>query len=347
MIRFEHTEYLYLLLLIPVFAVIFALMMYWKKQALKRFGNPDLLTRLMPDAVHGRHYLKFIILMIAFGFLVLGIANPQTGSRLEKIKRKGIDIMIALDVSNSMLAQDIRPDRLSRAKQAIGRLIDKLDGDRIGIIVFAGNAYMQLPITTDYAAAKLFLSTINTEIVPSQGTAIGEALRLATGAFSTDDKHNKAIIVITDGENHEGDAVEEASEASALGIRVFTIGMGLPEGAPIPVYNAQGDRVGYKKDRDGQTIVTRLNVDMLRQIASAGDGIYVNATNSNTGLDDVLDEINRMEKTELETRMFADYEDQFQYFIGIALILFLAEFLILERKGRWARKFRIFETKKA
>lgn len=345
MIRFEHTEYLYLLLLIPFFMVIFILMIHWKKKALSRFGDMAIIGRLIPEMANGRTITKFVIMMAAFVFLVLGIANPQTGSRLEKIQRKGIDIMIALDVSNSMLAQDIRPDRLSRAKQSISKLIDQLEGDRIGIIVFAGNAYTQLPITTDYAAAKLFLSTINTEIVPRQGTAIGEALTLATGAFSQDDKHNKAIIVITDGENHEGNAVEQANNASELGIRVFTIGMGQPDGAPIPVYNRQGDMTGYKKDNDGQTIITKLNVEMLRQIASAGNGIYVNATNSNTGLSNVLDEINKMEKTELETRMFSDYEDQFQYFIGIGLLLLLLEYLILERKGRLARSIRIFEVK--
>ncbi len=345
MIRFEHIEYLYFLLMIPVFTIIFALMIRWKKSALRRFGDTNIIGKLIPDQSNGLIITKFVILMTAFVFLVLGIANPQTGSKLEKIHRKGIDIMIALDVSNSMLAQDIRPDRLSRAKQSINKLIDQLEGDRIGIIVFAGNAYTQLPITTDYAAAKLFLSTVNPDIVPTQGTAIGEALELAIGAFSQDDKNNKAIVVITDGENHEGNATKQSKAAAELGIRVFSIGMGQPDGAPIPVYNRKGNMIGYKKDKEGQTIITKLNVDMLRQIASAGNGIYVNATNSNTGLSNVLDEINKMEKTDLETKMFTDYEDQFQYFIGLGLILLLLEYIILERKGRLARKIRIFEVK--
>ncbi|MFO8128629.1 MAG: VWA domain-containing protein [Bacteroidales bacterium] len=345
MIRFEHTEFLYLLLMIPIFILVFALMLQWKKHALKRFGQMKVISRLIPNASGNKPRLKLILLILAYTFLVIGIANPQTGSRLEKIRREGIDIMIALDVSSSMLAQDIKPDRLSRAKRSISRLIEKLKGDRVGIIVFAGNAYTQLPITTDYAAAKMFLSPIEPDNIPTQGTAIGDAIRLASKSFSKDNK-NKVIIIITDGENHEGNAIEEAQKARELGITLFTIGMGLPEGAPIPVYDKYGNRTGYKKDRQGQTVMTRLNASMLQQIASAGNGVYVNATNSNTGLSDILKEINKMEKEEIETRIFADYKDQFQYFAGLGLLLFILEYLILERKGKWAQRINFFETKK-
>ncbi len=345
MIQLEHIEYLYLLLALPVFILLFTLLMNWKKRALKKFGDPLIIKMLIPDEASGRLVFKFVIIMIAFSLIVIGITNPQTGSKLEKIQRKGIDLMIALDVSNSMMAQDIKPDRLSRAKQAISSLVDKLEGDRVGIIVFAGNAYTQLPITTDYAAAKMFLSSISTESVPSQGTAIGDALQLAVGAFNQEDKHNKAIIIITDGENHEGNVVEEAKAAKELGIKVFTIGMGLPEGAPIPVYNRNGDQIGFKKDNNGETVVTKLNDLMLSQIASAGGGSYVNATNSNAGLKTVLDEINEMEKKEIESRIFADYEDQFQYFIGIGILLLLLEYLIFERKGKLSRKINLFDVK--
>jgi len=343
MIRFEHTEFLYALALIPVMLLIFLMMMQWRKKALKRYGSMLVISRLIPESSDLRLVYKFIFLVLAYSLIIIGIANPQTGSRLEKVQRKGIDIMIALDVSNSMLAQDIQPDRLSRSKQAISRLIDKLEGDRIGIIIFAGKAYTQLPMTTDYAAAKLFLSSINTKIVPSQGTAIGDAINLAVSSIS-DEPHNKAIVIITDGENHESDAIEAAKEAALKEITVYTIGMGLPDGAPIPVYNSYNQQIGYKKNKDGQTIITKLNETMLQQIASAGNGIYVRANNTQAGLSKVLDKISEIEESEIETRMFSDYEDQFQYFIAFGLLLLLIEFLLFERKSRWFRRFRIFDV---
>ncbi|MBE9481572.1 MAG: VWA domain-containing protein, partial [Bacteroidetes bacterium] len=274
MIRFAHTYYLYGLLLIPVFIIIFSIMLHWKKKALNRFGDISIISRLIPDVSKGRLVFKFFLIMLAYAFLIVGIANPQIGSKLEKVERKGIDLMIAIDVSNSMLSQDIKPSRLARAKQAVSKLIDNLKGDRIGIIVFAGKAYMQLPITTDYAAAKLFLSTINTEIVPVQGTAIGDAIQLAVGSFDNNN-HSKAVIIITDGENHEGNAVEEAKAAAELDIKICTIGMGLPDGAPIPVLNKYGDQIDYKKDKEGKTIITKLDETMLKQIALAGKGVYI------------------------------------------------------------------------
>ncbi|MEA3477469.1 MAG: VWA domain-containing protein [Bacteroidota bacterium] len=343
MIRFEHTEFLYALLLIPVLLIIFLIMMRWRRIALKRFGDMHVISQLIPDRSDLRLVYKFIFFIIAYALVIIGIANPQTGSRLEKVQRKGIDIMIALDVSNSMLAQDIQPDRLSRSKQAISMLIDQLEGDRLGIIIFAGNAYTQLPVTTDYAAAKLFLSSISTTNVPSQGTAIGDAISMAMNSFG-EEQHNKAIVIITDGENHEGNAVEEAKAAAAKDITVYTIGMGLPDGAPIPVYNNYNQQTGFKKDKDGQTIITKLNETMLQQIASAGNGIYVRANNTKAGLSKVLDKINEIEESEIETKMFSDYEDQFQYFIAFGLFFLLIEFLIFERKSRWFRKFKLFDV---
>jgi Ca-activated chloride channel family protein len=343
MLRFENTELLYALLLIPAMLIIFLVMMQWRKRALQRFGQTHIISRLMPESSNLRLVYKFIFFILAYSLFIIGIANPQTGSRLEKVQRRGIDIMVALDVSNSMLAQDIQPDRLSRAKQAISRLIDKLEGDRIGIIIFAGKAYTQLPITTDYAAAKLFLSSINTRIVPSQGTAIGEAISMAVNSFD-DEEHNKAIIVITDGENHESDAIEEAKGASEKGITVCTIGMGLPEGTPIPLYNDNNQQIGFKKDRQGQTIITKLNETMLQQIASAGNGIYVRANNTEAGLSKVMDQINEIEESEIETKMFSDYEDQFQYFIAFGLLFLIVEFMLFERKSRWFRRFKLFDV---
>ncbi len=342
MIRFEHIEYLYFLLGIPVFAGIFMFALHLRKTALQRLGEQKIISRLIPDTAPEKVILKFILLNLAYIFLVIGIANPQTGSKLENIKREGIDLVVALDISNSMLAQDIKPDRLTRAKQALFKLIDKLKGDRIGIIIFAGKAYTQLPITTDYSAAKMFVSTISTRDIPSQGTAISEAILLGIESFD-DNEQSKAIILITDGESHEGDAMAAAQAASELGIRVYTIGMGLPDGSPIPLINSYGQQTGFKKDREGNTVITKLNEVMLQQIAAAGNGDYVRANNTQAGLNKIFEKINALEKSEIETRMFTDYEDQFQYFLGFGLLLLFIEFFIFDRKTKWAGKIRLFE----
>lgn len=341
MFRFEHTEFLWALMLIPVLTAIFVWMLIWKKKALQRFGDWAIIQRLIPGKSNGRIIGKFILVMVAYIFLVIGIANPQIGSKLVEGERKGIDIMIALDVSNSMLAEDIKPNRLEMSKQAISKLVDNLGNDRIGIVIFAGNAYMQLPITTDYSAAKMFLSNIDTKIVPTQGTAIGEAIEMCAGAFK-DETHSRAVIVITDGENHEDDALGAAKDAAEKGIIVYTVGMGLPEGAPIPEYNKFNQMVGYKKDRSGSTVVTKLNESMLQQIASAGKGVYVRANNTQSGLKTILEEINKLEKTKFESKMFSDYEDRFQYFIAVSLIILLLELLIFERKSKWLSKINFF-----
>jgi len=341
MLKFADPAFFYGFLMIPVFIIIFILMLNWKKNALRRFGDQNLVLKLMPDVSKNRLIIKFIVALFAYIFLIIGLANPQIGSKLEKIERKGIDLVIAIDVSNSMLAQDIKPSRLQRARQAISKLVDDLKNDRIGIIVFAGNAYVQLPITTDYSAAKLFLSTINTDIVPTQGTAIAEAIDLAIESFDKND-HNKAIVIITDGEDHEGDALESAKKGNEQGIQVYTIGMGLAEGGPIPVYDQFGNMIGFKKDLQNNTVITKLNETILQQIASAGDGTYVRANNSNAGLEVIFNEINKLEKTEFDSKVFSDYEDRYQYFIGLALLMLLLEFLVLEKKGKYFRNVNIF-----
>lgn len=339
--RFEHIQYLWALALIPLFTIGFILLLRWKRKSLARYGDTPLIARLTPWTSKSRPIIKFLFLMLAWFFLIVGLANPQMGSRLEKMDRKGIDIMIALDVSNSMLAQDIKPNRLERAKRAIYKLIDKLSNDRIGIVVFAGKAYIQLPITSDYAAAKMFLSSINTQIVGTQGTAIGEAIKTCVNAFD-ENEHSKAVVVITDGENHEDDAIKAAAAATDQGIKVYTIGMGLPEGAPIPTFK-NGRQTGYKKDRMGQTVVTRLNRQLMEQVAAAGQGIFVGANNSQVGLKKIFEEINKLEKTKFESRVFSDYEDRFQYFIAVALLFLILEILLLQRKSRWLSKFKLFE----
>ncbi len=341
MIKFAHTQYFILLILILVFAILFWLYRLWLKKASSRLGDANVISMLMPEASSSKPVLKLFLVLLATAFLIIGLVDPQIGSKLENVKREGIDLYLVLDVSNSMLAEDIKPNRLERSKLAISSLIDKLQGDRVGIIIFAGHAYKQLPLTTDYSAAKLFLSAVDTKIVPTQGTAIGEAIDMATLSFGDTD-NNKAIIVITDGENHEDDAVGAAKKANELGIKVFTIGMGLPEGAPIPLYNKYGVQTGYKKDKKNTTVVTKLNEDMLRQIAAAGGGAYARANNASTGLKHIFNDINSINKTEIESRQFTDYEDRFQIFIGIALFLLVFELLVADRKTRWAGKFDFF-----
>ena len=339
--RFEHPQYFYALVAIPVLAALFVGMIIWKKRAIRSYGDWMIMQRLVPGLSMSRLVFKFILLMLAFVFLVIGLANPQIGSKLVEGERKGIDLMVALDVSNSMLAQDIKPNRLERARQALSKLIDKLGNDRIGMIVFAGNAYVQLPITTDHAAAKMFLSTISTRIVPTQGTAIGEAIELASESFD-DEKHSRAIVVITDGENHEDDAIKITRSVAEKGIYVYTIGMGHTEGTPIPEYDQYNRQTGYKKDRAGNTVVTRLNEKMLQDIASAGNGTYVRANNTQAGLSKVFEEINKLEKSEFESKMFSDYESRFQYFVAISLVLLLLELLLFERKNKWLSRIKLF-----
>ena len=343
MLRYENSEWLFLLVLIPIIILGFIFYVRWRKKAIAEFGHPSLVNKLMPMASEFKLRFKFILFAIAISSLILGIANPQIGSKMEEVKREGVDLMIAIDLSNSMLAEDLQPNRLMRAKQSISKLIDRLDGDRIGLIVFAGDAYVQLPITTDYSAAKLFLSTINTSIVPTQGTAIGKAIELSIKSFDLNNDQNKAIIVITDGENHEDNAIEKAKEAQELGIFVHTIGMGSVEGGPIPIKNRYGTITSYQKDREGNTIITNLNEGMLKQIAQSGGGSYIRANSTQSGLNALFKEINKMEKKEIGSKVFTDYKDRFQWFIGLAIILLIIETLMKGRKNKWSSKINLFE----
>ena len=344
-LRFEHPDYLYWLILIPVLIIIYILVRLRQDKVFQRFADVEMRGYLIPQRSIRRGIFKFVVFLLMIACLVLGLANLQSGSKMEEVKREGIDLYIAVDVSNSMNAQDIVPSRLDRSKQAINTLIGSLQGDRLGVIVFADKAFVQLPITTDYAAAKMFLASVNTNSVASQGTAIGEAINLAVNSFA-DDTRSKAIIIISDGEDHENDAaMKAAQDAAKRGIRIYTIGMGLPDGAPIPEYNQYGRMMGYKKDKSGNTIVTRLDEDMLRRIADAGGGMYVRASNSNVGLEKIYDDISKMDKTEIETQVFTDYEDQFQWFIGAAILLLLVLVFMSSGKKAWENKFNIFERK--
>tara|TARA_B110000014_G_C20062230_1_gene553275 strand:- start:354 stop:1301 length:948 start_codon:yes stop_codon:yes gene_type:complete len=307
----------------------------WKRKAFKSFGEGLVKKGLIPFYSKSRENLKFLLIFLCITSMIIGISNPQIGTKMEEVKREGVDLMIALDLSNSMLAEDIKPNRLERARQAISRLIDKLEGDRIGLIVFAGDAYVQLPITTDYSAAKLFLSTVNTSIIPSQGTAVGKAIDLSIRSFDMENGQNKAIIIITDGENHEDDALEQAKLTNEKGVLVHTLGMGLSKGGPIPIYNKYGNNIGYRKDKEGNTIISKLNEQMLQEIASAGGGTYVRANNTQAGLSALFSEINKMEKKEIGTMVFTDYKDRFQLFLSIAFLLLFFDLILLSRKNKW------------
>lgn len=343
MFRFANSEYLWALLVIPLLTLFFVWSRIQRRKALKRFGNLEMVNQLMPFASRFRPVLKFSILMLALAFIIAGVARPQFGSKLKKVKREGIEIVIALDVSNSMMAEDIKPNRLDRAKMAISRLVDKLKDDKIGLIVFAGDAYTQLPITSDYNSAKLFLNSINTQIVPKQGTAIGSAVNLAMRSFTPDSKSNKAIIVITDGENHEDDAVAAAKSAAESGMVVHAIGMGLPQGSPIPVL--RNGQTEYMKDGSGNVVVTKLDEATLEKIAAAGNGIYVRANNAQVGLNTLFDEINKLDKTEMEALVYSEYDEQFQYFFAIGIFLLIVEFVILERRNRYLKNINLFSVK--
>lgn len=343
MFKFAHSEYLYFLLGIPALILIYFIFFRQKKKDLLKFGRPDVIGQLMPDISNGRVHLKFIILTLALATVVFAVAGPQFGSKLEEVKRKGIEVIIALDVSNSMMAEDIKPNRLERAKQAISRLIDRLDDDKLGLIVFAGDAYTQIPITTDYSSAKVFLSNINTDVVSKQGTAIGQAIMLGIKSFGPPGEASRVLIIISDGENHEGDAIEAAEQANENGIKVYTIGMGSPGGAPIPV--KQGSyQTGFIKDNQGNVVTTKLNASMLDKIAQAGGGEFFSASNSNVGLNLLFDKLNKLDKAEIETKVFTEYEEQFQYLAGLALLLIILEFSILERKNKWLKNIDLFRN---
>jgi tetratricopeptide (TPR) repeat protein len=336
MIRFENIEFVNYLWAIPVLVVLFLWFLRWKRITLARYGDFPVITRLIPDLSKAKHWFKFLVLILALAFLIIAIANPQIGSQLEKEERKGVDIIIALDVSNSMMAEDIRPNRIERARQAVNRFIDRLSDDRIGIIVFAGRAYPLLPLTNDYVAAKMFLANATPDIVPVQGTSIADAIDLAIRSFPQGPQ-GKALVIITDGEDHEGEVIAKVEEAKSKGIVVHTIGIGSAQGVPIPLYR-NNVRVGFRTTSDGQTVITRLNESMLQQIASAGQGTYVRATNAQFGLTRIFDEINRMEKGEFEGKVFAEFEGRFYYFLYVALLLLILELFVFERSSRWMRR---------
>ena len=328
MIILAHPHYLLLLLLIPFFFLGLALWMGARRRRLRKFGDEELVNGLMPSWSRSKRWVRAVLYSLAFFFFVIGLSRPQIGAKLKEYKVKGAEIMVVLDVSNSMLAQDYSPNRLERAKLAISRITDKLQGDRIGLIIFAGSSFVQLPITSDYVSAKMFLGNISTESIPVQGTAIGDAINTAVRSFSAQSENSRAIIVITDGENHEDDAVAAAMQAAEAGVKVYTIGVGSADGQPIPMEG------GLLKDKEGNIVVTRLDEDTLKEIAEAGEGAYVHAGNDEFGLTPIIDDIKKLQEEEYNSIVFEEYDEQFMYFLGIAFVLFVLEMFIGERRSR-------------
>jgi Ca-activated chloride channel homolog len=338
MFRFENLYVLFFLILIPLFYLFFYINRANHKKRLREFASNVVLQQIMPDYSASKSVLKFNILMFVLVLLIFSLARPQFGSKLKEVKRKGIEVIIALDVSNSMMATDISPNRLKRAKQAISTLVGKMQDDLIGMIIFAGDAYTQLPITTDYASAKMFLSNISTDAVARQGTAIGKAIKLARNSFTQNEETTKVMVIISDGENHEGDAVEEAKLANEEGIQIYTIGMGSTKGSLIPLKN----RSGFVTDKRGNPVTTQMNAEMLNQIAMAGGGSFYQASTTNVGLQKLYNELKKLEKAEIETQVYSEYDDQYTYLVLLALILLIADIFILQRKNKWLSNIKLF-----
>jgi Ca-activated chloride channel family protein len=339
MIRLAHPGYLYLLAGLPLLLVAFVVYRRLVERSRRKFGNLHLIDRLSPEASRRKPYWKFAIVLFSLGMLIIALADPQIGTKVEEVKLEGVDLFIALDVSNSMKAEDIKPNRLERAKLEIHNLIERLSGDRIGLIVFAGEAYTQFPLTTDYSAASLFLDAVDTDIVPVQGTAIGKAIDQAMKSFDFKESTTRVLVIITDGENNEGDAFKAAEEAAKKGVLIYAIGMGSTSGVPIPVYDGSGQRVDFKRDKDGKVVLTRLDRDSLEKMVSFGKGKYYRGTAAQDELKEIYDDINALEKQEFGTKRFTDYESRFQYFLGAAIVLLFIDCFISEKRARWITRW--------
>ncbi|RYH73393.1 VWA domain-containing protein [Flavobacteriaceae bacterium 144Ye] len=341
MFQLEEKIWFWLLLVIPVILLFFLLLQLWKYKTQRKFANKTLLKRLSPNQSLFKSILKVLVLCLAFTFITIALVNPKIGTKLETVKRSGVDIVFAVDVSKSMLAEDVAPNRLDKAKQLVTQIINNLASDRVGIIAYAGKAFPQLPITTDYASAKMFLQNMNTDMLSSQGTAINEAIELAKTYYDDEEQTNRVLIIISDGEDHSNIATSVAEEASEEGIRIFTIGVGDEKGGPIPI-KRNGVVLNYKKDNQGETVITRLNEVTLKEIAEEANGAYINGKNTNEVVDSIRDILNKMDKTEFEAKEFADFKDQYQWFLAFGIFLLVFDVLLLERKTGWLKKLNLF-----
>ncbi|MCQ2370209.1 MAG: VWA domain-containing protein [Paludibacteraceae bacterium] len=338
MFRFAHSEFLYLLFLIPVLMGLFYYGLIIKSKRLKKMGEKSLLSNLMPEVSHIRPRIKFYLSLVALTLMLFVAAGPQYGSKKEKVKHQGIEMMVCIDVSNSMLSDDVKPDRMSRAKQVLGRLIDKLENDKVGLIVFAGDAYVQMPMTTDVGSAKMFLNSINPGMVSLQGTDIASAIRMSMGMFSEKEGVSHSIVIITDGEDHEAAAVDAAKMALQSGVSVNVMGLGTPQGGPIPIKGTNS----FRKDREGNVIITRLNEQMCADIAAAGGGVYVRADNANNAVRALSKELDKLAKTDMETEVYSNFNEQYASFAVVALLLILLELCLMDKQNPLLKNVKLF-----
>ena len=345
MYKLEEPIYFYALAIIPVMIVIFLLVLWWKKRTQKKFADLELLEQLAPNSSVFKSTLKLLILSLGIAFLVLALGNPKMGSKLKTVKREGVDIVFALDVSRSMLAEDIAPNRLEKAKQVISKIIDNLGSDRVGVIIYAGNSYPLLPITTDHAAANMFLQNASPDLVSSQGTAINEALELAKTYYNNDEQTNRFLVIISDGEDHQEETKQMAQNLYNYGVKVYTIGVGTEKGGPIPLRES-GDLVGYKKDRKGETVITKRNAEVLQNIADIANGKYIDGNITENPVKEISSIMANAQKSEFETKQFSDYKDQFQWFLGIGVFFLLLDIFLFEKKTKWVKKVDLFNEEK-
>ena len=345
MYKIEAPIYFYLLLIVPSMLVIFLLVLWWKKRTQRKFSNPKLLKILAPNASKFKATLKVTMLLLGISFLIISLTNPKMGSKLKTIKREGVDVVFALDISKSMLAEDIAPNRLEKAKQIISKIIDKLGSDRVGIIIYAGNSYPLLPITTDHAAASMFLQNANPDMVSSQGTDINGALELAKTYYNNDEQTNRFLIIISDGEDHQEETKQVAQNLANDGVKIYTVGVGSERGGPIPM-RLNGAMIGYKKDNKGETVITKRKPEVLQGIADAADGKYIDGNITENPVNEIAEVISNAEKTEFETKQFSDYKDQFQWFLAIGLLFLVIDVFLFEKKTKWLKKADLFNEEK-
>uniref|UniRef100_UPI00404B6831 VWA domain-containing protein n=1 Tax=Gelidibacter sp. TaxID=2018083 RepID=UPI00404B6831 len=339
--QLEEKIWFWTLLVIPVILLLFLILQFWKYKTQQKFADKALLKKLSPNRSLFKSVLKILVFCLAFACITIALVNPKIGTKFETVKREGVDIVFAVDVSKSMLAEDIAPNRLEKSKQLVTQIINNLASDRVGIIAYAGKAFPQLPITTDYAAAKMFLQSMNTDMLSSQGTAINEAINLAKTYYDDDDQTNRILIIISDGEDHGNDASRVAEEAAEEGIRIFTIGVGSTSGGPIPE-KRNGIILNYKKDSNGETVITRLDETTLKGIADEANGQYINGNNTTKVVEDIKDLLIKMDKKEFEAKQFADFESQFQWFLAAAILLLFLDIFLLDRKTAWLKRLNLF-----
>ena len=345
MYRIEEPIYFYFLAIIPAMIVVFLMVLWWKKHTQSKFSDLNLLQKIAPNSSNFKSALKVGMLLIGIAFLIISLTNPKMGTKLKTVKREGVDVVFALDVSKSMLAEDIAPNRLEKAKQIISKTIDKLGSDRVGIIIYAGNSYPLLPITTDHAAANMFLQNAAPEMVSSQGTAINEALELAKTYYNNDEQTNRFLIIISDGEDHQEETKQMAQNLANEGVKIFTIGIGTEKGGPIPL-RINGSMIGYKKDRKGETVITKRTPKVLEGIANAANGKYIDGNVSQKPVNIISEIIANAEKNEFETKQFADYKDQFQWFLGFGLLFLVIDVFLFDKKTKWVTNIDLFNEEK-